>query len=399
MSIAALLQAAEYLERRERGKFSTPPPPPPPPSAAPDTAAAATAVATYAAANTNRANTVISAADRVNTVVFFAEAEHGYASPMPITIDLKGKRQKTKKSQGNRTTHNELEKNRPGDSVPPRAVRKPGDPLASRDESAVERTMFSRFAEPDRVPYLSTRRTVRRPANPKRPCGSPRLQTPSVIVGRAAKRNCRGKAREVVRDFVPGRAIHSSKTTSMVDYRRQLFRREKKNNGQRANGVHLSTCAWRVVVRGTTTHTRLTSYRVTFSAVYRAPLEIAVFSHCTGLSCVNIECALHQPHVHSSGVPRCTPCVKCVRHLSRSKLTESQHWFRRRPIGEPIRKYATRRAAGAAVGACLSPGGRSRHKSSATRVWHSSTRTVNYDPYFQYSEEINQCVSFYYYEI
>ncbi|XP_050421083.1 max dimerization protein 1-like [Adelges cooleyi] len=61
MSIAALLQAAEYLERRER------------------------------------------------------EAEHGYASPMPITIDLKGanvKRPKTKKSQGSRTTHNELEKNR-----------------------------------------------------------------------------------------------------------------------------------------------------------------------------------------------------------------------------------------------------------------------------------------------
>ncbi|XP_015368486.1 PREDICTED: max dimerization protein 1-like isoform X2 [Diuraphis noxia] len=60
MSIAALLQAAEYLERRER------------------------------------------------------EAEHGYASPMPITIDLKGssKRPKMKKSQGSRTTHNELEKNR-----------------------------------------------------------------------------------------------------------------------------------------------------------------------------------------------------------------------------------------------------------------------------------------------
>lgn len=61
MSIAALLQAAEYLERRER------------------------------------------------------EAEHGYASPMPITIDLKGatKRPKSsKKSQGSRTTHNELEKNR-----------------------------------------------------------------------------------------------------------------------------------------------------------------------------------------------------------------------------------------------------------------------------------------------
>lgn len=87
MSIAALLQAAEYLERRERGKF-TPSPPYPPPMVAADTATAVDAAV----------------ADRVNTVVFFAEAEHGYASPMPITIDLKGtlKRQKTKKSQGSR---------------------------------------------------------------------------------------------------------------------------------------------------------------------------------------------------------------------------------------------------------------------------------------------------------
>jgi len=87
MSIAALLQAAEYLERRERGKFTASPPYPPPPFA--DTAAATDGAVT---------------ADRVNTVVFFAEAEHGYASPMPTTIDLKGssKRPKMKKSQGSR---------------------------------------------------------------------------------------------------------------------------------------------------------------------------------------------------------------------------------------------------------------------------------------------------------
>jgi len=59
MSIAALLQAAEYLERRER------------------------------------------------------EAEHGYASTLPPDdLRISSKRPKTKKSQGNRTTHNELEKNR-----------------------------------------------------------------------------------------------------------------------------------------------------------------------------------------------------------------------------------------------------------------------------------------------
>ncbi|KAB0801612.1 hypothetical protein PPYR_03798 [Photinus pyralis] len=60
MSIAALLEAAEYLERRER------------------------------------------------------EAEHGYASTLPMPDDLRNvyKRPKTKKSQGNRTSHNELEKNR-----------------------------------------------------------------------------------------------------------------------------------------------------------------------------------------------------------------------------------------------------------------------------------------------
>jgi len=59
MSIAALLKAAEYLERRER------------------------------------------------------EAEHGYASTLPPD-DLRNviKRPKQKKSQGSRTTHNELEKNR-----------------------------------------------------------------------------------------------------------------------------------------------------------------------------------------------------------------------------------------------------------------------------------------------
>ncbi|XP_063221704.1 max dimerization protein 1-like [Bacillus rossius redtenbacheri] len=58
MSIEALLQAAEYLERRDR------------------------------------------------------EAEHGYASTLPMPEDLIHKRPKTKKSQGSRTTHNELEKNR-----------------------------------------------------------------------------------------------------------------------------------------------------------------------------------------------------------------------------------------------------------------------------------------------
>lgn len=58
MSIHTLLQAAEYIERRER------------------------------------------------------EAEHGYASTMPIPADLPKKKPKVKKTQGNRTTHNELEKNR-----------------------------------------------------------------------------------------------------------------------------------------------------------------------------------------------------------------------------------------------------------------------------------------------
>ncbi|XP_017784549.1 PREDICTED: max dimerization protein 1-like [Nicrophorus vespilloides] len=59
-SIDALLQAAEYLERRDR------------------------------------------------------EADHGYASTLPMHEDLRNatKRPKTKKSQGNRTSHNELEKNR-----------------------------------------------------------------------------------------------------------------------------------------------------------------------------------------------------------------------------------------------------------------------------------------------
>jgi MAX dimerization protein len=66
LSIATLLEAAEYLERRER------------------------------------------------------EAEHGYASTVPassspydlIQMGANSKRSKIKKSQGNRTTHNELEKNR-----------------------------------------------------------------------------------------------------------------------------------------------------------------------------------------------------------------------------------------------------------------------------------------------
>lgn len=65
MSIAALLQAAEFLERRER-------------------------------------------------VFFVPEAEHGYASSLPVYEETRsgGRRPKTKKSQGSRTTHNELEKNR-----------------------------------------------------------------------------------------------------------------------------------------------------------------------------------------------------------------------------------------------------------------------------------------------
>ncbi|CAH1168816.1 unnamed protein product [Phyllotreta striolata] len=42
------------------------------------------------------------------------EAEHGYASTLRFPDDLRSvsKRPKTKKSQGNRTSHNELEKNR-----------------------------------------------------------------------------------------------------------------------------------------------------------------------------------------------------------------------------------------------------------------------------------------------
>nr|AGC92720.1 max dimerization-like protein [Heliconius erato] len=59
MSIADLIQAAEYIERRER------------------------------------------------------ESEHGYASSLPYEeTRAGGRRPKTKKSQGSRTTHNELEKNR-----------------------------------------------------------------------------------------------------------------------------------------------------------------------------------------------------------------------------------------------------------------------------------------------
>ncbi|XP_045535943.1 max dimerization protein 1-like [Papilio machaon] len=63
MSIAALIRAAEYIERRDR-------------------------------------------------VLFVAEAEHGYASSLPAGDEARGRRHKTKKSQGSRTTHNELEKNR-----------------------------------------------------------------------------------------------------------------------------------------------------------------------------------------------------------------------------------------------------------------------------------------------
>ena len=38
--------------------------------------------------------------------------EHGYASTMPRQVDYTRRRQKTRKTQGNRSTHNELEKNR-----------------------------------------------------------------------------------------------------------------------------------------------------------------------------------------------------------------------------------------------------------------------------------------------
>ncbi|CAG4929039.1 unnamed protein product [Colias eurytheme] len=64
MSIADLIQAAEYIERRDR-------------------------------------------------VFFVAESEHGYALNLPACEERSGgRRPKTKKSQGSRTTHNELEKNR-----------------------------------------------------------------------------------------------------------------------------------------------------------------------------------------------------------------------------------------------------------------------------------------------
>lgn len=47
-------------------------------------------------------------------IFFFLEAEHGYASNAPISDRPRNisKKPKTKKSQGSRTTHNELEKNR-----------------------------------------------------------------------------------------------------------------------------------------------------------------------------------------------------------------------------------------------------------------------------------------------
>ncbi|KAJ9588578.1 hypothetical protein L9F63_028119 [Diploptera punctata] len=76
MSIAALLQAAEYLERRERGAKPT-----------------STWLPSFCWPG--------------------IKAEHGYASTLPIPDDLRSvRRPKTKKSQGSRTTHNELEKNR-----------------------------------------------------------------------------------------------------------------------------------------------------------------------------------------------------------------------------------------------------------------------------------------------
>ncbi|CAH1114480.1 unnamed protein product [Psylliodes chrysocephalus] len=69
------------------------------------------------------------------------EAEHGYASTLRFPDELRSvsKRPKTKKSQGNRTSHNELEKNSrktAPNKIPPRCsdytknlIRSPQDEL------------------------------------------------------------------------------------------------------------------------------------------------------------------------------------------------------------------------------------------------------------------------------
>lgn len=88
MSIAALLEAAEYLERRERGAYEEAPP-----------------SATTVPCSDPR---LISCSSRHYERVCFrvAEAEHGYASTLPMPEDGRSfsmKRQKSKKTQGNRS--------------------------------------------------------------------------------------------------------------------------------------------------------------------------------------------------------------------------------------------------------------------------------------------------------
>lgn len=62
----------------------------------------------------NSIETLLEAAKYIARREREAEAEHGYASTLRFPDDLRtvSKRPKTKKSQGNRTSHNELEKNR-----------------------------------------------------------------------------------------------------------------------------------------------------------------------------------------------------------------------------------------------------------------------------------------------
>ncbi|KAJ8981824.1 hypothetical protein NQ317_003867 [Molorchus minor] len=62
----------------------------------------------------NSIETLLEAAEYIARREREAEAEHGYASTLHFPDDLRtvSKRPKTKKSQGNRTSHNELEKNR-----------------------------------------------------------------------------------------------------------------------------------------------------------------------------------------------------------------------------------------------------------------------------------------------
>ncbi|XP_074025302.1 max dimerization protein 1 [Leptinotarsa decemlineata] len=61
----------------------------------------------------NSIETLLEAAEYIARREREAEAEHGYASTLRFPDDIRiSKRPKTKKSQGNRTSHNELEKNR-----------------------------------------------------------------------------------------------------------------------------------------------------------------------------------------------------------------------------------------------------------------------------------------------